>query len=124
MWSQLLLRLLILDRVFHQDGKAISMDNIRWAHNSVCKKAKIEGFNFHDFRHTCINNWRKEGHDYFKIMAVSGHKTISVFKRYNMVDEGELRTLVNPWSKSSQINKNPSEMPSNLSQNSSMVSGA
>ena len=49
-----------------------------------------------DFRHPCINNWRKDGHDYFKIMAFSGHKTISVFKRYNMVDEKELRTLIFP----------------------------
>jgi hypothetical protein len=29
-------------------------------------------------------------------MAVSGHKTISIFKRYNMMDEEELRTLVFP----------------------------
>jgi integrase len=54
----------------------------------------VENFTFHDFRHTCINNWRKQGHDYFKIMAASGHKTISVFKRYNLVDEEELKTLV------------------------------
>lgn len=82
------------DRVFHLDGKPITINNIRIAHESVCKKAGIENFWFHDYRHTCINNWRKAGHDYFKIMAASGHKTISVFKRYNMVDEAELKTLV------------------------------
>jgi integrase len=83
-----------LHRIFHRDGKPITTEQIRWVHGSVCKKASIENFTFHDFRHTSINNWRKGGHDYFKIMAASGHKTISVFKRYNMVDEGELRTLV------------------------------
>jgi integrase len=82
------------DRVFHRDGKPIDSNHIRWAHEMVCKKANIENFTFHDFRHTCINNWRREGHDYFKIMAASGHKTISVFKRYNMVGEEELKTLV------------------------------
>jgi hypothetical protein len=40
-------------------------------------------------------------------MAASMHRTISVFKRYNLVDEEELKTLVNPgnmvkkWSNSS-----------------------
>jgi len=82
------------DRAFHREGRPINGDHIRWAHQRVCKKANIENFTFHDFRHTCINNWRKEGHDYFKIMAASGHKTISVFKRYNMVGEEELKTLV------------------------------
>jgi integrase len=82
--------------VFHRDGQPITPHHIRVAHETVCKEAGISGFVFHDFRHTCINNWRKEGHDYFKIMAVSGHKTISVFKRYNMVDEAELRTLIFP----------------------------
>ena len=82
------------DRVFHRDGKPLGSNSLRWVHEVVCMKARIEDFNFHDFRHTCINRWRKDGHDYFKIMAASGHKTISVFKRYNMVDEEELRSLV------------------------------
>jgi integrase len=89
-------RYLNCELVFHRDGNPITPHDIRVAHESTCKEAGIVAFVFHDFRHTCINNWRKEGHDYFKIMAVSGHKTISVFKRYNMVDEEELRTLVSP----------------------------
>lgn len=112
------------DRVFHRDGKPTDSDDIRWAHDKTCKKADIEGFTFHDFRHTCINNWRKEGHDYFKIMAASGHKTISVFKRYNMVNEDEIKTLVND---SQNMVKSPSQIPqspTNLYQNSLVISGA
>lgn len=82
-------------KVFHREGDPINAGDIRRAHHSVCKKANIENFTFHDFRHCAINNWRKNGNDYFKIMAVSGHKTISVFKRYNLVEETELKTLVN-----------------------------
>jgi integrase len=61
----------------------------------ACKRAGIEDFTFHDLRHTAINNWRLAGHDYFKIMAASGHKTMSVFKRYNTVSKKELQALVN-----------------------------
>ena len=49
---------------------------------------------FHDLRHTCINNWRLQGHDFFRIMAASGHRTMEVFKRYNTVSEEELMKLV------------------------------
>ena len=87
-------RQLNCDRAFHRDGKPLRSNDLRWVHEVVCKGTGIEDFTFHDFRHTCINNWRREGHDYFKIMAASGHKTMSVFKRYNMVDEKELKTLV------------------------------
>jgi hypothetical protein len=34
---------------------------------------------------------RHAGVDYFRIMAVTGHKTITVFKRDNTIDEADLR---------------------------------
>jgi site-specific recombinase XerD len=44
-------------------------------------------------RHCAINNLRLAGNDYFKIMAMIGHKTTSVFKRYNVVTEEELKGI-------------------------------
>ena len=41
-----------------------------------------------------INPALVEAH-YFRIMAASGHKTMSVFKRYNTVSKKELQALVN-----------------------------
>jgi len=58
------------------------------------KKAKIEDFWFHDFRHTCITNWRRKGVDFITIMKATGHKTLSMFHRYNAVGDDDLRALV------------------------------
>lgn len=80
-------------KVFTFRGKSIS--SIKKSFVAACNRAGIENFTFHDLRHTAINNWRLKGHDYFRIMAASGHKTMNVFKRYNTVSKEELRTLVN-----------------------------
>lgn len=61
--------------------------------------AGLGDFTFHDLRHCAINNLRLAGNDYFKIMAVSGHNTIAVFKGYNLVTEEELSTIV--WDRNS-----------------------
>ena len=79
-------------KVFIREGEPIK--SIREVFDAACKRGLIEDFTFHDFRHTAINNWRLQGHDYFRIMAASGHKTMAVFKRYNKVSEAELKTLV------------------------------
>jgi len=71
-----------------------SMAEMKRSFTTACKRAGIEDFTFHDLRHTAINNWRLQGHDYFRIMAASGHKTMNVFKRYNTVNKEELRALV------------------------------
>ena len=63
-------------RVIILEGKPLS--EVKRSFNTACKKAGIEDFTFHDLRHTCINNWRLQGHDFFRIMAASGHKTMDV----------------------------------------------
>jgi integrase len=78
--------------VFTYRGKSVA--SIWRGLDNACKKAGIENFTFHDLRHTAINNWRLQGHDYFRIMAASGHKTMGVFKRYNSVSKEELKALV------------------------------
>ena len=68
-------------QVFIYQGKSGSC--IKMSLVTACKRAGIESFCFHDLRPTAINNWRQAGHDYFRIMAATGHKTMEVFKRYN-----------------------------------------
>ena len=80
-------------RVFPYKGKAFG-STFQRAFETARKKAGIEDFTFHDLRHTAINNWRLQGHDYFRNMAASGHKTMHVFKRYNTVSKDELKSLV------------------------------
>jgi integrase len=77
--------------VFTYRGKPFEV--LRKGLKAACQKG-IEDFTFHDLRHTFINDWRQEGHDYFRIMAATGHKTLSVFKRDNTVSKDELKALV------------------------------
>lgn len=79
-------------RVFTYAGHSVG--SIKRSFETAVNKAGIEDFTFHDLRHTAINNWRLQGHDYFRIMSASGHKTMHVFKRYNSVSKVELKALV------------------------------
>ena len=78
--------------VFTYKGRGVA--EMKRSFNTAVKRAGLENFCFHDLRHTAINNWRLEGHDYFRIMAATGHKTLEVFKRYNTVSRAELKALV------------------------------
>lgn len=83
------LRYLNQDHVFLVKGKSVY--SIKTAFNAACRRAKIEDFHFHDFRHTAITNMRRAGIDHLTIMKISGHKTMEVFRRYNSFHESDLR---------------------------------
>jgi integrase len=75
-------------KVFTYPGRSIS--SIKKGFTTACEKAGIENFTFPDLRHRAINNWRLQGHDYFRIMNATSHKTMRVMKRYNTVSREAL----------------------------------
>jgi integrase len=67
-----------------RNGKYLG--NFRRAFRRACRRVGIKGLWFHDFRHTAVTNMRKADVDTTVIMAISGHKTMAMFNRYNRVD--------------------------------------
>jgi len=61
------------------------------AFQRACRKADLSPGRFHDLRHTFVANARRAMVDYFRIMAITGHKTLRAFRRYNLIDESDLR---------------------------------
>jgi integrase len=78
-------------RVFLWNGRPVN--DVKKAFQAACRKAGLNDFSFHDLRHCAIHNLRPAGNEYFKIMAISGHETMNVFKRYDLVTEDELRSV-------------------------------
>lgn len=68
---------------------------IKRSFNSACRRAGIKDFHFHDLRHTFVTNARKAGVHDFVIMAITGHTTFEMFKRYNKVDREDLKNGIN-----------------------------
>jgi integrase len=67
-------------------GRGNLLGNFRRGFQRACRRAGIRELCFHDFRHTAITNMRKAGVNISVIMAISGHKTMAMFRRYNRID--------------------------------------
>jgi integrase len=74
------------ERFLFTTEKGNLLGNFRRGFQRACKRAGIKGLCFHDFRHTAITNMRKAGVNISVIMAISGHRTMAMFRRYNRID--------------------------------------
>lgn len=66
-------------------------DTVKKAFASVCRGAGIEGFRFHDCRHTAITRMIQAGMTPMQVMKISGHTQMTTFARYVNADEDAVK---------------------------------
>jgi integrase len=75
--------------IFHNGkGRLVGAQMEGW--RAACEAAGMAGLYFHDLRRSAVRNLKRAGVQDKVAMEISGHKTRSVFDRYNIVDEGDI----------------------------------
>ena len=91
--------------VFHcGDGQPIGDTRKSW--RTACSKAGTPSLLVHDLRRSAVRNFDKNGVSQIVGMMISGHKTASVYKRYRIVPENDIREALQKVEQAIEHEKN------------------
>jgi len=78
------------DLVFHWHGKPLGSHLKGW--DRACTAAGLADLHFHDLRRSAVRNMERAGIPRHVAMQISGHRTESVYRRYDIVVEEDLKS--------------------------------
>ncbi len=83
------LRIKGCDLIFNHRGRVYDGKSFNRHWNEACKRAGCS-YHFHDLRRTAVRELTRAGVHRVIAMQITGHKTASVFDRYDIVDEADI----------------------------------
>jgi integrase len=72
--------------VFHRAGRPVRGKILRRHFRRAVTAAKLEGLIFHDLRRSAVRNMVRAGVSPHVAMAISGHRSPAMFRRYDVVN--------------------------------------
>jgi integrase len=75
--------------IFNRNGRQIADFRKAWAR--ACSMAEVKGLHFHDLRRSAVRNMDRAGIPRATIRRIIGHETDSMFDRYRIVDQKDIR---------------------------------
>ena len=81
----------LASHVFHRGGRPLTRTDIRPEWQTACERAGLGHRWFHSLRRSAARNMSLEGVPEKVIMSIMGHKTRTMFDRYNIVTEADQR---------------------------------